>query len=115
MWDIEFYEKEDGTIPVQKFLDGLPIKHQAKAMREIDILEKYGASLTEPHVKHVEGKLWELRIEVAGDISRIFYFIPVGKGIVLLHGYIKKTRRTPHMEIVIANTYLKDYLRRNKS
>ncbi|MCL2034088.1 MAG: type II toxin-antitoxin system RelE/ParE family toxin [Oscillospiraceae bacterium] len=63
----------------------------AGALRDIDVLERYGTALTEPHVKHIRGKLWELRIKSASEISRIFYFIPIGKSIVLLHGFVKKT------------------------
>ena len=112
MWNIIFYEKEDGTIPVQKFLDALPTKHRAKAVHDIDVLEKYGTALTEPHVKHIQGKLWELRIRSASDISRVFYFVPVGNDIVLLHGFVKKTQKTPNREIDTANNYLEDYNRR---
>ena len=112
MWNIIFYEKEDGTTPVQEFLDKLPEKHHAKALRDIDVLEKYGSALTEPHVKHIKGKLWELRIKSASDISRIFYFFRVGKNIVLLHGFVKKTQKTPNREIETANTYLEDCQRR---
>ena len=113
MWNIIFYEKEDGITPVQEFLDKLPEKHHAKALRDIDVLEKYGIALTEPHVKHIKGKLWELRIKSASDISRVFYFIHVGKNIVLLHGFVKKTQKTPNREIETANKYLEDYDRRN--
>lgn len=88
------------------------MKHHAKALRDIDVLEKYGTALTEPHVKHIQGKLWELRIKSASDISRIFYFIPVGNDIVLLHGFVKKKQKTPNREIETANTYLEDYQRR---
>ena len=114
MWNIIFYEKEDGTIPVKEFLDALPVKHHAKALRDIDVLEEYGTTLTGPHVKHIQGKMWELRIKSASDISRIFYFVPVGDDIVLLHGFVKKTQKTPNREIETANTYLEDYRRRNK-
>ena len=112
MWNVIFYEKEDGSIPVQEFLDALPAKHRAKALRDIDLLEKYGIALTEPHVKHIEDKLWELRIKSASDISRVFYFIHIGKDIVLLHGFIKKSQKTPNREISIANAYLNDHVRR---
>lgn len=115
MWNIILYKKEDGTIPVRDFLDNLPVKHHAKALRDIDVLEKYGTTLTEPHVKHIKGKLWELRIKSASDISRIFYFVPVGKKIVLLHGFVKKAQKTPNREIETANNYLEDYQRRNRS
>ncbi len=113
MWNIIFYEKEDGSTPVQDFLDELPVKHHAKALRDIDVLEKYGTALVEPHVKHISGKLWELRIKSASDISRVFYFVPVGKNIVLLHGFVKKKQKTPSREIEIANIFLEDYQRRN--
>ena len=114
MWEIYFYEKEDGTVPIQDFLDMLPVKHHAKALRDIDVLEKYGTTLTEPHVKHVQGKLWELRIKSASNVSRIFYFLPAGKSIVLLHGFVKKTGKIPNREIEIAKKYLEDYERRTK-
>jgi len=114
VWNIIFYEKEDDTSPVKDFLESLPPKHRAKAMREINLLEEYGISLIEPHAKHIKGKLWELRIESAGDISRIFYFAHVGKKIVLLHGFVKKTRKTPAKEIGVAGDNLEDYLRRYK-
>jgi phage-related protein len=114
MWNIVFYKKEDGTMPVREFLDKLPVKHQAKALRDIDLLEKYGTALTEPHVKRIKGKLWELRIKSASDISRIFYFVPVGKNIVLLHGFVKKTQKTPTGEIDTASNSLEDCQRRGK-
>lgn len=114
MWNIIFYEKKDETIPIEDFLNQLPTKHLAKAIHDIEMLEKYGTSLTKPHVKHIDGKLWELRIKSASDISRIFYFVHVGKDIVLLHGFIKKTQKTPKREIKIANDYLEDYQRRSK-
>jgi len=114
MWNIIFYEKENGTVPVQEFLDSLPEKHHAKALRDIDVLEKYGTALTEPNVKHIKGKLWELRIKSASDISRIFYFVSIGKNIVLLHGFVKKSQKTPNRETETAKSYLEDYQRRNE-
>jgi len=61
-----------------------------------------------------KGRLWELRIKSASDISRIFYFIYVENDIVLLHGFVKKTQRTSSREINTANTYLEDHVRRNQ-
>ena len=113
MWEIVFYETESGAVPVQEFLDSLPRKHHAKALRDIDVLREYGTTLREPHVKHIDGKMWELRIKSASDISRIFYFVPTGNGIVLLHGFVKKTRKAPAKEIDTATNYLIDYQRRS--
>ena len=114
MWDIIFYEKQNGIFPVQEFLDGLPSKHRAKAVWEIELLETGGTALGMPYARHIEKKLWELRVKFAGDISRIFYFTPRGNSIVLLHGFVKKTQRTPQREISIARSYLDDYERRCK-
>ncbi len=46
-WTVEFYRNEDGTCPVEEFMDSLPPKMQAKAMRQIDLLEQFGINLKE--------------------------------------------------------------------
>jgi toxin-antitoxin system, toxin component, relE family len=91
----------------------LPAKHQAKAFREIDLLAEFGNALKEPYVKHIDGEIWELRIKFSSDISRIFYFMWRANTIVLLHGFIKKTQKTPRPEIEIAQKRLRDYKRRH--
>ncbi len=111
-WEIEFYRTAEGKEEVVEFLDSLPRKHKAKAIWEIDLLAEYGTMLKEPYTKHIEGLLWELRIQYSGDISRVFYFIPTQSKIILLHGFIKKTKKTPHKEIKIAKSRMADYIRR---
>lgn len=113
IYKIEFYATADGKEVLAEFLDSLPPKHQAKAFREIDLLEEFGSSLKEPYVKHIEGEIWELRIKFSSDISRIFYFIWDVETIVLLHGFVKKTQKTPHSEIETAQKRLLDYKRRH--
>lgn len=116
MWTITFYEKENGEIPVQKFIQSLEPSLQAKATWEIDLLEKHGTNLTEPHVKWVKGKkykgLLELRIKQGSDIARIFYCMQVGKEFIMLHGIVKKTEKTPPRELNTALKYKEDYQRR---
>jgi phage-related protein len=67
-------------------------------------------------MKNIKGEeykgLLELRVQVASDISRIFYFMPEGSRFVLLHGFIKKTEETPTRELDIAKSRMEDYLRR---
>ena len=115
---VVIYKKENGREPVTEFLLSLPEKHRAKAIREIDLLTEFGADLREPHIKAVTGKkysgLWELRIKFAGDISRIFYFMPVRDTFLLLNGFVKKTDKTPVRELDIALRYMEDYKRRLK-
>lgn len=115
-WSIELFEKENHECPVLDFIQSLPPKHRAKIEREIDLLEEFGINLTYPHTRKIEGEnykgLWELRIQFASDISRIFYFIHLGNSFVLLHGFLKKTNKTPERELEIAKKYMQDYIRR---
>lgn len=78
-----------------------------------------GTELKEPYVKPVKGEsnkgLYELRIKFASDITRIFYFICCNNKIVLLHGFIKKTMKTPKNEIEKARSYMEDYKQRTNS
>jgi len=117
-WTVEFYKKENKEIPIKEFLNSLPEKHRAKAYWTIELLKDYGTTLREPYTKSLSGDqykgLWELRIKFASDISRIFYFIHVGKTFIILHGFIKKTNETPKKELEIARNYMEDYLRRCK-
>ena len=116
MWTVIFYERENGEIPVKKFLNSLPEKHKAKSYWEIKLLKQYGITLREPYTKPIMGDkykgLWELRIKFASNISRIFYFIPSGKTFILLHGFLKKTQETPEQELEKAKKYMDEYLRR---
>jgi len=112
MWEIELYKTADEKEVVADFLDSLPTKHRAKAIWEIDLLAVQGTKLTLPYVRHIDGELWELRIKFASDISRIFYFIPVQNKIVLLHGFVKKTDKTPASEIDTAKKRILDYKER---
>ncbi len=78
-----------------------------------------GNELKEPYVKPVKEKknkgLYELRIKFSSDIAGIFYFTYCNNRYVLLHGFIKKTMKTPENEIDRARKYMEDYKRRTES
>lgn len=114
MFDVEYYEKEDGTIPAEEFILSLDSKMQAKMFRELDLLETFGNQLREPHSKPLEDGIYEIRAKVASDITRVLYFFVVNKKIILTNGFVKKTQKTPDNEIALAKKYRKDYLERNK-
>jgi phage-related protein len=82
------------------------------------LLAKFGNELHYPHVDTIEGKkyngLWELRIELASNIFRIFYFLPKSNKVILLHGIVKKKQKTPKKELDIALDRMKEYLRREE-
>ena len=113
MWAVEFYEKDDGEIPVRDFLRSLDKKMRAKAIKEIEILQEMGTALREPYSKPIQDGIFELRIKFSGDIARVFYFFIIGNKIVLTNGFIKKTQKTPKQEVGKAQTYKADYERRN--
>lgn len=104
---------------MNEFLDSLSKKMRAKAISDIELLSKHGNALTEPHVKPVKGKqykgIYELRIKFSGDIARVFYFVHYNNRYVLLHGFIKKTMKTPKRELERAKQYMEDYIRRKRN
>ena len=113
MFDIEFYTLPDGQKPVEEFLDSLPAKMRIKAIDSLDLLEEYGNQLRLPYSKALTDGIFELRIKFASDISRIFYFFYVGNKIVVTNGFIKKTQKTPQIELAKARKYKQDYERRH--
>jgi phage-related protein len=88
---IRFYQAEDGNTPVKKFLDSLP----GKAAQKSD-------------------DIWECRTQFSSNEYRILCFHAGASVLVLTHGFVKKTQKTPTKEIKRAETYKGDYLRRHK-
>lgn len=115
-WEIEYYIKENGDVPVVDFLLSLQPKMRAKAYSEIELLQEHGTNLREPYVKPIKGKkykgLYELRIKLGSDTSRIFYFTYHRNTFVLLNGFLKKTNITPKKELEKAIKYKNDYEKR---
>lgn len=109
MWNIDFYRTKDNIAPVEEFLESLNIKMRAKSLHDLNILQQFGIGLREPHSKPVKNGIFELRIKLGSDISRIFYFFRVGNKIILTNGFIKKTKKTPKNEINKALNYKVDY------
>jgi phage-related protein len=112
MYEIIFYDSEDGRCPVQDFLDSLNPKLLAKTLRTIDLLEHNGPQLREPYSKMLEDGIFELRTKQSSDITRVLYFFFVGGKIVLTNGFVKKSQKTPKAEKELAKKYKADYERR---
>ena len=72
-----------------------------------------GPSIGEPHTKAFGEGLFELRLKGAEGITRVFFCTLVGKRIVMLHSFIKKSNRTPMREREIAETRMKEIKRAN--
>lgn len=112
-WIIDFYKDASGTEPVRVFMDSLSLTVRAKTTRAIEKLAEYGVLLKEPFTKQVKGKIRELRVKDAQGNIRILYFTYTGRRFVLLHGFIKKTDKTPEREIETAEKRMNDYIKRH--
>lgn len=111
-FEVQFYEKENGEIPVEDFLLSLDKKMRAKLTGMISILQDYGNQLREPYSKHLEDGIFEIRSKVGSDISRVLYFFCYDGKIILTNGFVKKTQKTPRIEITRAKKYREDYIKR---
>ena len=111
-WRIVFYTDERGSSPAEIFLEALDLKTQVRFEWSIEQLRIRNIRAGEPLVKPIEGKIWELRRASSGNIYRMMYFFYTGRQIVFLHGFQKKSQKTPRREINIAQQRLDDFLRR---
>ena len=116
--EVFFYRDRKGNEPVADYLRELN-KNECKDKRinlrkiqdYIKLLELRGLSLGEPFIKHIEGELWELR----PIRNRIFFALVSENRIILLHHFIKKTKKTPKNEIAKARRNLNDFKRREEN
>lgn len=113
MYEVIAYAKPNGDVPVEMFLDSLPVKLREKTLRSLLVLREYGVELQGDKVKYLREGIYELRSRFGGDITRVFYFYFDGKRIVLTNGFVKKTRKTPRGEIERALAYKRDWEARN--
>ncbi len=113
-YTVEYYERSDGTRPVEEFILSQDNKMQAKLFMTLEFLEDKGPLLREPYSKPLGDGIFEVRAKQGSDISRVLYFFVVGKKIILTNGFVKKTQKTPPGEIDRAKRYRKDYQSRKE-
>ena len=114
MYAVDYYEDIRGRKPVEEFIDGLDVKMRAKVFGRLELLEQEGPSLGMPFARALEDGIYELRTTQGGNITRILYFFVVGKRIVLTHGFVKKTQKTPQGEIERAKRIRNDWRMRHE-
>jgi phage-related protein len=104
MWIVETLNASvDAEIAV------LPKDMRAKLARISELIEAVGfQSLPHETVKHLEGKLWEIRIKAASGISRAIYITTAGKRVVIVRVFVKKTQKTPRRELELARERAKE-------
>ena len=93
---------------LQEQLLQLPAGFVARFLRYAERMELYGPDLGMPHTRAMGGGLFELRLKAADGIARVFYCTLVGRRIVMLHQFIKKSEKTPRKELEIARKRMKE-------
>lgn len=88
---------------VEREIAELPGDMQAKLRRIADMIEQLGLSaMREPYIKHLQGKLWEMRMTGRDGISRAIYVTMAGQRVVIVRAFRKKSQKTPRGEIELA-------------
>jgi phage-related protein len=97
-WQVEFLNEA-----AEAEVDALPVDIRARFARVKELIESHGLErVGEPHVKHLEAKLWEVRMKGKDGIARSLYVTAKGKRVIVLRSFIKKTQKTPRREIKLA-------------
>ncbi|MGF6429324.1 MULTISPECIES: type II toxin-antitoxin system RelE/ParE family toxin [Bradyrhizobium] len=97
-WSVEILNEV-----VVEEIAALPADMQARFIRLSERIAAAGLeSLGEPHVKHLVGKLWELRLTGRDGIARALYVTAFGRRVVIVRAFVKKSQKTPPSEIELA-------------
>lgn len=73
-YELHFFQKSDGSKPVEEFLLNQNLKVRAKAGQILQLLSRNGIQVREPYSKYLSDGIFEIRIDVGKDASRILYF-----------------------------------------
>ncbi len=106
MWSVETLNAVvDGEI------EALPKDLRARLVRVTKLIEAVGfEGLPHDTVKHLEGKLWEIRVKASSGISRAIYVTASGRRVVIVRAFVKKTQKTPQRELEIARARAKEVI-----
>jgi len=97
---------------VDEELTALPADMRARFSRVAFLIESVGLEkVGEPHIKHLEGPLWEMRMTGKDGISRALYVTVEDRRVVVVRVFVKKTQKTPRREIELALKRAEEVLR----
>ena len=102
-WQIAFY-----STALQAEILRLPAGFVARFLRYAKLTEAYGPDRGMPHTRAMGDGLFVLRLKAAEGIARVFYCTLVGRRIVILHQFVKKTDKTPAKELDTARRRMKE-------
>lgn len=102
-WKITFYSAR-----VESEINALPAGFVARFVRYAERMEMYGPNLGMPHTRPMGDGLFELRLKAAEGIARVFFCTVIGRQIVVLHQFVKKSEKTPKRELNIARNRMRE-------
>jgi phage-related protein len=102
-WFVVFYSER-----VESELAKMPPGFLARFIRYAERMELFGPDLGMPHTRAMGDGLFELRLKAGEGIARVFYCTLIGRRIVVLHNFVKKTEKTPAKELRIARSRMKE-------
>ena len=73
-WNVDFYQDDDGKLPVMKWLDTLPEDVRGQVIARIDLLKEGGPTLDYPYTSQINGRLREIRLRFGKTRYRVLYF-----------------------------------------
>ena len=114
MFQLEFYETENGKQPISDFLDTLDNKMAAKLVGLMEVLEEKGLELRMPYSEYLEDGIFELRCKLGSNLTRALFFFYIEKKIIVTNAFVKKTQKTPAKEIKLAKERRADWIRRQE-
>ncbi|RMG58340.1 MAG: type II toxin-antitoxin system RelE/ParE family toxin [Gammaproteobacteria bacterium] len=98
--EVFFYRTESGSEPVREWLKGLDRVDRQHIGADIKTVQ-FGWPVGMPVVRKLEQGLWEVRCRLDRRIARILFTVQ-GEQMILLHGFIKKTQKTPQADLQLA-------------
>jgi phage-related protein len=104
-FEIEYFHER-----VQYDIESWSVGILADYARLIELLIEHGPSLRLPHSRAFGDGLFELRPRGRSGIGRAFYCFLVGKRVVVLHAFVKKSQETPDRELKLARKRMKEVL-----
>jgi len=102
-WKVTFYSAR-----VEAEINALPAGFVARFVRYAERMEMYGPNLGMPHTRPMGDGLFELRLKATEGIARVFFCTVVGRQIVMLHQFVKKSEKTPKRELNIARNRMRE-------
>lgn len=106
-----FFRTTAGAEPVRDWLLSLSRDDRREIGKDIAYVQ-YKWPIGKPRVDNLRGGIWEVRSRLANRIARVLFAVD-GQEIVLLHGFIKKTQRTPSADMELAERRWKEWQRGN--